>query len=136
MTKEILYSDYLYHVRPDESKIISYEQFDTYELLVTMDDGSKELYDMVLHVTRRILPKEQDIFTMGKDRYATEFGYRLTEKLRTSSLTLEELSDEADIPVPTLYVYLRGERVPNFYTTIRLAHALGCDITEFMRIPK
>lgn len=136
MTREVLYSDYVYHVRPDESKIVSYEQFDTYELLVTMDDGSKELYDMTSHTTRRVRPEKNDILSMNEEEYSLEFGYRLTARLRDSSLSLEDLSEETNISIPTLYRYMSGDSIPSFYKAIKIARALGCDITEFMRIPK
>lgn len=134
--REIMYKTYLLYSGGHDEHIIDYEVFDAFELLLIRDDGLKEIFNVVDKTFRILRPEDQNIITMGKDAYAREFGFRLTTKLRASPLSLEDLSEKTGISIPSLYLYLRGDGVPNFYNVIKLADALNCDIHEFLRIPK
>lgn len=133
--KDFMYQTYLMY-GGDGDRIVDYEAFDEFELLLTRNNGTKEIFN-VLDKTFRILnPDERDIASMSKDDYAREFGFRLTSKLRSSNITFDELAEKANISDRTLYGYLNGDRVPNFHVAVKLARALNCDINEFVRIPK
>lgn len=133
---ERLYADYLFNTHTDESEVESYELFDTYELLVTKTNGTRELYDSIHQAVRFIRPEKRDILEMNKDEYASEFGFRFTSKLRDGGMTLEDISEKTGISIPSLYMYLRGDSAPSFYNAAKLAKVLNCDINEFLRFPK
>lgn len=133
---DTLYEEYVFYCHHDDRDIIGYEEFDTFELLVTRSDGTKDLYNSLKHAYRRIYPEKQDVITMGKEKYAMEFGWKLDSKITNAHITIEELSEKTGISPTSLYLYARGERIPNFYTVILLADALDCDLNEFLRIPK
>lgn len=133
--KDFMYKTYLMY-GGDGNRIVSYEAFDEFELLLTRDNGTKEIFNVLDKTFRILQPDSRDITKMSRDEYAREFGFRLTSKLRSSLLSFDELAEKADISDRTLYAYLNGDRVPNLHVVIKLADALGCDINEFLRIPK
>ena len=131
-----LYREYLMYCHPDDSDVVSYELFDTFELLITRNDGTKDLYNSLEHGYRRICPEKQDIIAMGKESYTMEFAWRLNSLMVNAHKTIEDLSEITGLSVASLYLYARGDVLPNFYTVILLANALDCDLNEFLRIPK
>ena len=131
-----MYRTYLLHRLGNESGIVDYEEFDQFELLVIFEDGEKELFNILDHTTRKIIPDRQDVLEMGEKRYTWEFAFKLRSKMQCARLSCEKLSEMTGISRPSLSGYLNGKRLPGLYNTIKLADALGCDVNEFLRIPK
>lgn len=135
MDLETLYALYLSRSGDDSSTIEKVEQFDTYELLITKKDGRRYLYDMLVQATRYLPKDKKDISDIDEKEYSVEFGYRLVARMRDKGMTLETLSEKTGISVSTLYRYLNGASIPNFYKVIQISKALDCDINEFLKIP-
>lgn len=136
MNLQTMYDDYLFHTMTKEEDVEHVEVYDKFQLLVVKKNGNRYLYDMMIH-GERLLPPEKPVFSeMDEKTYTSEFGFILEPKIINKGITLEDLSEQTGISVATLYRYMRGDGIPNLYRAKRLADALGCDISEFFRIPK
>lgn len=131
-----MYQKYLLYCGKDGTSVLDYEQFDSFELLISYEDGHKELFNMLDQGYRWIVPAGRDILKMGEHKYKMEFSLKLRSKMQNAGLTCERLSEISGISRPSLSGYLNGKRLPGLYSAIKLAHALGCDVNEFLRIPK
>lgn len=105
----------------------SYRQYDDFELLIRLNDGSTILYDDVEKAIRT-LPKDKS--TMSEEECRSEFGYRLRKLLRRNKMTQTELAEASGVSKPMLSYYINGTVSPSFYNVDRIARALGCSIDE------
>lgn len=133
---DLLYEDYLFYCFEKDSDTASYEEFSTFELLITKKDGTKALYNSLERAARRIVPEEQDILKMSKEKYMMEFGWRMTSLMNCKGVTTDDLVERTGISKNALYSYSRGDKLPNIHAAILIADALGCSLDEFRKIPK
>lgn len=56
------------------------------------------------------------------------FGQRLRQARKKKGLSLEKLAKACGISLASVYNYDRGGRLPNLYTAVCLADALGVSI--------
>lgn len=131
-----LYEDYLFYCFEKDSNTLSYEEFSPFELLITRKDGTKALYNSLERSARRIIPEEQDILKMGKEKYMMEFGWRMTSLMNCKGVTTDDLVERTGLSRNSLYAYSRGDKLPNIYVAILIADALDCSLDEFRKIPK
>lgn len=101
------------------------------ELEVKLDDGRAYIFDEQ-DETLRQLPS--DSRQMTKDEFKIEFGYRLRKILAQKGLTQTELGDRIDAVQSDISEYVRGTRIPNFYTVDRIAKALDISVDELRYI--
>lgn len=128
-----LLDEFVHYLPSIKDRIFDYKLFDSRQLLITCEDGSKILYDGWCQ-TFRFINSSSD---MDPKRYAMEFSHRLRTKMYQHGYSSETLSEEAGISRSLLYGYLNGSISPSFYNVIKLANILCCgDVNEFARIPK
>ncbi len=105
---------------------VDVEYIGRYEIIVTVTDGTRYLYNDLDEGIRRLPDKDN----MSKEDCLNEFGYRLLNIMNYKNITQEELSDMTDIPQARLSEYIRGRRSPGFYNVDKIARALDCSIDE------
>lgn len=104
---------------------------DPYELVVTLNDGSKFLYDDFSNSIRN-LPIDSD--NMNEDEFKREFGFRLKKIMNRRNITQEELSEMTGISRIMISHYFNQKCLPSFYNVDKIAKALGCSINELTYI--
>jgi transcriptional regulator with XRE-family HTH domain len=62
------------------------------------------------------------------------FGARLREVRLKRGLSQQELAERVGIPQPHVSAMESGVKFPNLLTVLRLADALGCKVTELIRV--
>lgn len=107
------------------------ETFDFNELMVTLNDGSKILYDDTEHTIRN-LPSDSN--NMSDDQIKSEFGLRMRKIMSRRGITQEELSKKTGITQAMLSRYICGESAPTFPNVDRIAKAIGCSTEELRYI--
>ena len=110
------------------SKIaVNYEMLDCANLLVTLDDGRRVIYNDT-STGSRIL-SDRNNFT--DDEYKRELGYRLYYLMRRKFITGKELSEMTGISEHTISTYVCEKTIPSAANLERIANALGVDIGYF-----
>lgn len=105
---------------------VDVEYIGRYELVVTVSDGTRYLYNDLDEGIRRLPDREN----MSKQDCASEFGYRLTNIMHYKNIKQEELQAMTGIPQARLSEYITGKRVPGFYNVDKIARALDCSVDE------
>lgn len=101
------------------------------ELEVKLDDGSAYIFDGH-DATLRQLPSNSRLMT--RKEFQIEFGYRLRKLLALKGLTQAELGERINVVPSDISDYVRGARVPNFYTVDKIAKALDISTDELRYI--
>lgn len=110
------------------SKIaVDYEMLDYLNLLVTLEDGRRVIYNDSVN-SRRILPDKNN-FT--DEEYKRELGYRLYLLMQRKFITGKELSKMTGISEVSISNYISEKRIPSAANLERIANALGVDIGYF-----
>ena len=99
-----------------------------FELVVTLRDGSRFLYDDVDKSVRK-LPKSERL--MSEEECRSEFGHRLRKMMIRKGLTQAELSNKSGVPQPMISGYMTGRTNPGFFNVDKLAKALDCSTDDF-----
>ena len=111
---------------------VSFEKtFDPNELKITLNNGSKFLYDDIDYTIRK-LPTDRD--NMSNHQIKREFGLRLKKIMYRRDITQEELSEKTGITQAMLSRYICGKALPGFSSVDKIAKALGCSVDEFRYI--
>ena len=108
--------------------MIGYKEVNSFDMVITLNDGSKVLYDD-FNKTYRMLPN--DISNMSEDECKQEFAYRLKSRMQRRCITQQKLSEMTGIPQGTISRYMDGTNVPSFYKADKIAKALGCSVDDF-----
>lgn len=97
------------------------------QLLITMPDGRKLLYD---HIEDRIraLPQSYD---MDDDECKREFGLRLQRVMMIKGFNQTRLAEATGINQNLISGYIRGTINPSFTKVDQIAKALNCSVDEF-----
>ena len=109
------------------ARMVGYEMPDKFSLIITLDDGSKILYDDLLDTTRYL---NLDPDSMSEEEIMMEFRYRLRHAMSIRGFNQIRLSEETGIPVSMISRYLTGDNVPSILKVIQIARALKCSLDE------
>ena len=109
------------------SRMTSYEMPDKFSLIVTLDDGSKLLYDDMEDSTRYL---NLDPTSLTDDEMLNEFRYRLRHAMRSRGYNQLMLAEDAGISEVMISRYLTGVSVPSFLNVMKIAKALKCSLDE------
>ena len=106
---------------------VDYKMLDYSNLLVTLDDGRRVIYNDT-STGSRILP-DRNNFTDGE--YKRELGYRLYYLMRRKFITGKELSEMTGISEYTISAYATGKSTPSLFHANEIARALHRPINYF-----
>ena len=105
------------------------EELEMMQLLVTLDDGTRVLYDDIDGTCELLREVTEEVW-----RY--RFGKRLFRKMSFAGLTRTELAEKSGISYISIVNYINGKRVPSVYQFEKLAQALGCTIDDLLNFPR
>lgn len=111
-------------------QVESYEVYDSFEIIVTLNDGSQILYDDFDRAIDFI-----SMFNEEEDQ-RRRFGYRLRKMTRLKGMTQDELAKQTGISKNMLSMYMRGLSVPTLFKASKIAEVLGCTIEDLLHFPK
>ena len=63
-----------------------------------------------------------------------DFARKLKAMMNERGLSVRELGRRADVAPTTISGYLNLRYMPSVRGVVNITHALGCDITELMRV--
>lgn len=107
---------------------VKYEQLSFFDLVVTLQDGSKWLFD---GFTNSIRGLPVDSMKLTDEEIAREFKFRFNSMMERHGMTQERLSGMTGIAQCTLSNYSRGTRVPNIINLDKIAKSLNCSVDDF-----
>lgn len=126
---QTLYSDFLEYTGVDPDEIDNLEQLSATELLATMKDGTRYVFDRADRPTVRRL--NDDLVNMTDEEMGIDFCARFDSLLRHSGHTLTTLAEATGISNQTLSRYARGLTEPRMSDLRKMARALKCTLNDF-----
>ena len=119
----------------DLDHIVGWEVFAPMQILVTLDNGDKLLYDHmqggVRHLTLSYLEKPE----LSEEEWRHEFMYRLRDALNSRTINHRTLAERTGISETMLSRYANGKATPSFYVISKIAKAIRYPIEELLRFP-
>ncbi len=106
---------------------IEYKMTGPFELMVTMTDGRKYLYDE-MKSSARYLPRDSQSLT--DEEIKREFTIRFNDMMERRRMTQTELSKLTGIPQPQISKYINGQSLPGFIHLDRICKALQCSADD------
>lgn len=114
--------------RVHRGREVKYEQLSFFDLVVTLQDGSKWLFDGFTNSIRGLPVNSMEL---TDEEIAREFRFRFNSMMERHGMTQERLSGMTGIAQCTLSNYSRGTRVPNIINLDKIAKALDCSVDDF-----
>lgn len=108
------------------SRAVAVEYSGYFEIVVTVEDGTRYLYNDLDEAIRRLPDRD----TMTEEECLREFGYRLSNIMRCKGFTQEILSEMTGISQARISNYIRGKVSPGFYIIDKIARALNCPVDD------
>lgn len=125
-------------------RVDSYEENDDTSIKIYFKDGLEMIYDYDLKRGKFKLPDNVDEGKhydeipnnklMSEKEWRMSFSARLNDILNSKEIGSSYLSELSGISEEAIVRYLKGERAPSTYNTIRLARALNCSVTDLIDI--
>ena len=122
--------DYKRHNPTSSKRMVVWCPSGYYDIEVTLDDGSRWLYDYATSGMRCILRNSDHKIYENEEEYKWQVACVLRKKIRDAGYTQTAFADACDIPLVTLQRYISGKTLPNLFTAKRMAAVLGCSITS------
>lgn len=112
-------------------RAVDIRQCNTFEIIVTLDDGSMLYYDYLEKTFRMALLSNEDVgIGLTEERWKKEFAVRLRRRMNQKHITQKELSEMAGVSVWSISNYLNCKSVPSAYALRKIAKALDCSIKD------
>lgn len=130
---DYLYRNYEFNFPRYAERTVSSEYGDAFELIATLDDGTKlAYYDPECSV--RILPNiNLGMRVEDADKELREyFGYRLERVMWYRNMSQKELSQRLGISQAQVSRYVRGKSTPSFGVIHMIAKILDCSISDLL----
>lgn len=131
MSEEELFEDYQRYFNSDD--VVSYWQESRFELNVQVEDGTIYRYNGIEHWIRKVLPGAAVRMAQDEDYFRLIFGLNLERMMQERGVTRYALADMADVSYPSLTQYINHNMTPTIHTVFKIANALECDISEFVK---
>ena len=116
----------------ESNPVVMWEPISDYEILVTLKDGMKFVYNNVTQAAQNMSIRERPGYVMKDDVIRREFGRRLYIHMKLAGMIQEDLADAAGISTVSISNYLNGYSSPTVVTAYKLAHALGVELRELI----
>ena len=129
--KEKLFEEFKLYFPLIAKKAVDWVEESGINLIVTLDDGRKVMYDDLDSTIRR-LPKDSNNLT--EEECAYEFGVRLRRLMWRKGVNQQELSEATGISQPMLSKYVNGKTLPGFYNLDKIAKYLKVSVDVFRYI--
>lgn len=111
-------------------KIAKYEPAEYNEIIITLLDGRKLLYDPLGSTIRWYHDDKEDVKGFDENRWRTGFSARLTILMREKGVHRWELAEATGISEVTLTKYATGQSTPSLFNARKIAKVIGCSLDE------
>lgn len=132
---ERMYDNFSFYFPYTAEKAIRWEEYDSFELIVHLNDGTRVLYDDWDNSIRS-LPANQSESEMSEEKWRLGFSRRLLKRMRVCGFNQEMLAEKTGLSVMTVSRYLNGKSLPNIYRAEKLAEILHCTVEDLLHFPK
>ena len=112
------------------SKTVHWYPSGRHEITVKLQDRTKFIFNFIGKTVRRIPLSDEDLQEMPEDHWRKEFSIRLQTILSDRGWSQCDLAERTGISQVSISKYMNGKVLPNSYTTMRIARALECSVTE------
>lgn len=112
-----------------EKDVISIEELNDWDLLITFKSGRKVLYDIYTGYYKNVYYENINELTEEQER--KEFAYRLRSLMGRKWITQEQLAETVGLTQVMISKYVRGEAIPSAIVLRKISKALDCSMDDF-----
>lgn len=112
-----------------EKDVISIEELNDWDLLITFKSGRKVLYDIYTGYYKNVYYGNINELTEEQER--KEFAYRLRSLMGRKWITQEQLAETVGLTQAMISRYVRGEAIPSAIVLRKISKALDCSMDDF-----
>ena len=124
--------DYKLHNPTSSKRMVVWCPSGYYDIEVTLDDGSRWLYDYATSGMRCIVRNSDHKIYENEEEYTWQVACTLRKRIRDAGFTQTAFADACGIKHATLRNYITGKTLPNLFAAKRMAAVLGCAPTALM----
>lgn len=124
--------DYILHNPTSSKRMVSWCPSGYYDIEVTLDDGSRWLYDHVTSGMRCVIRNSDHKIYENEEEYTWQVACVLRKKIRDAGFTQTAFAEACDIKLVTLRKYITGKSLPGILAVKRMAAVLGCSPIDLM----
>lgn len=118
------------------SDVLSWYPSGQLEITLKMKDGSKYIYDLMMHGTRCVYSPDDDHDEPTEIEWRREFSYQLEKKIREFGMSQKMLAEFSGVSRSMIANYINCKSTPSCYTLRKLAKALRCSVSELTYFEK
>lgn len=126
----ITLEDYIRHNPTSSKRMVVWCPSGYYDIEVTLDDGSRWLYEYATAGMRCITRDSSHKLYENEEEYKRFAGYMLGKKIREAGFTKTAFAKECGINYMTLRNYIGGKNLPTIWTLRQMAAVLGCSLSS------
>ena len=127
---EDIYRDFRILFPEIAKQVVSHRIYSYFEIELTLQDGSKMIFDRITTTVRIIECDESG--RMSKQTWLNEFGNRLAKVMCLKNKTQIDLVKETGISQSTISRYITGRSCPSILELRRISDALNCTISDLV----
>lgn len=122
---------YVLYINPfiTEDDIVSIEQINDYEVMVTFKNGERYTVDIYTHYHRKVF--YDDINELTEEQEKSAFAYRLRRLMSCNHVNQEELAEKIGVTQVMISRYVSGKALPNVMIARKIAKVLNCSMDDF-----
>lgn len=112
------------------NKMIEWKPSGPMQLIITVEGGKRYEYNSITGYVHRMPELEDSSFYEDENRWRQEFKYKFNKIMTNRNYQYKDLAEMSGISAQTISSYATGKSTPKLFVVMRLARALGCDISE------
>lgn len=124
--------DYILHNPTSSKRMVVWCPSGYYDIEVTLDDGSRWLYDHATSGMRCVARDSEHKIYENEEEYKWQVGCNLRKRIRDAGFTQTAFAEACGIKLVTLRTYINGTSMPNILAVKRMASVLGCSPMALM----
>ena len=128
------FQDYLLHNPTSSKRLVTWCPSGYYDIEVTLDDGSRWLFDHVTSGMRCISRDSDHKICENEEEYKWQVACNLRKRIRDAGFTQTAFADACGISHATIRTYITGKSLPNILAAKRMAEVLECSIVALIDI--
>lgn len=114
-----------------KGKIAKCKFLNTYEILITMENGEKYIFNEGTTAIRHLPTREQ---LLDDHVYDQEFMCRVRSAMMAAHIGVSNLAERTGISERTISRYLNMDSSPTTRNLHKIVNAIGCDILDVLPI--
>lgn len=131
---ERIYREYELYYGSDRFKVLRWEPFGKYGIIVYQEGGYKSYYDSLTNTVYNVRQRTDDSDFISDDVYAKRFAWKFRTAVYASGLSREDICDLAGISNGSLSNYMNGKKMPTIVNICKLAKILKCPVQDLIDV--